>query len=75
VCKSTSSLGIVACRRQAGHDCLSLLAPTGTFTDWTFPKRRKKIKCDGKQPCTHCSVYSYGMLMSCHFTPLLTIVN
>ncbi|CRK36958.1 hypothetical protein BN1708_020163, partial [Verticillium longisporum] len=21
--------------------------------------RRKKIKCDGKQPCTHCSVYSY----------------
>jgi hypothetical protein len=25
------------------------------------PQRRKKIKCDGKQPCTHCSVYSYGM--------------
>lgn len=23
--------------------------------------RRKKIKCDGKQPCTHCAVYSYGM--------------
>ena len=22
--------------------------------------RRKKIKCDGKNPCTHCSVYSYG---------------
>lgn len=22
--------------------------------------RRKKIKCDGKQPCTHCQVYSYG---------------
>lgn len=22
--------------------------------------RRKKIKCDGKQPCGHCSVYSYG---------------
>ncbi|KAL2752551.1 hypothetical protein ACRALDRAFT_1044581 [Sodiomyces alcalophilus JCM 7366] len=21
--------------------------------------RRKKIKCDGKQPCTHCSAYSY----------------
>ncbi|SPO04546.1 related to transcriptional activator Mut3p [Cephalotrichum gorgonifer] len=21
--------------------------------------RRKKIKCDGKQPCTHCNVYSY----------------
>lgn len=26
--------------------------------------RRKKIKCDGKQPCTHCSVYSYGEDMS-----------
>lgn len=22
--------------------------------------RGKKIKCDGKQPCTHCTVYSYG---------------
>lgn len=22
--------------------------------------RKKKIKCDGKQPCTHCTVYSYG---------------
>lgn len=22
--------------------------------------RRKKIKCDGLQPCTHCAVYSYG---------------
>ena len=21
--------------------------------------RRKKIKCDGKQPCTHCTVYGY----------------
>lgn len=27
--------------------------------------RRKKIKCDGKQPCTHCTVYSYG---SCIFS-------
>jgi hypothetical protein len=26
--------------------------------------RRKKIKCDGKQPCTHCTVYSYGMFGS-----------
>lgn len=26
--------------------------------------RRKKIKCDGKQPCTHCTVYSYGMLLA-----------
>lgn len=25
--------------------------------------RRKKIKCDGKQPCTHCTVYSYGMFL------------
>ena len=24
--------------------------------------RRKKIKCDGKQSCTHCTVYSYGGL-------------
>lgn len=22
--------------------------------------RRKKIKCDGTQPCIHCTVYSYG---------------
>ena len=27
--------------------------------------RRKKIKCDGKQPCTHCTVYSYGW---CHLS-------
>lgn len=26
--------------------------------------RRKKIKCDGKQPCTHCTVYSYGMFVA-----------
>lgn len=26
--------------------------------------RRKKIKCDGNQPCTHCTVYSYGNLPS-----------
>jgi len=26
--------------------------------------RRKKIKCDGKQPCTHCTVYSYGKSIS-----------
>jgi len=26
--------------------------------------RRKKIKCDGKQPCTHCTVYSYGSCVS-----------
>lgn len=22
--------------------------------------RRKKIKCDGKRPCQHCTAYSYG---------------
>jgi hypothetical protein len=27
--------------------------------------RRKKIKCDGKQPCTHCTVYSYGKACHC----------
>ena len=29
--------------------------------------RRKKIKCDGKQPCTHCTVYSYGL---CEILPI-----
>src|ERR1700744_6562263 len=24
--------------------------------------RRKKVKCNGKQPCTHCKVYIYGLL-------------
>lgn len=33
--------------------------------------RRKKIKCDGKQPCTHCSVYSYGMRLE--LPPLATL--
>ncbi|PVH97558.1 hypothetical protein DM02DRAFT_616434 [Periconia macrospinosa] len=32
--------------------------------------RRKKIKCDGKQPCTHCTVYSYGMLFSISTSPM-----
>ena len=32
--------------------------------------RRKKIKCDGKQPCTHCTVYSYG---SCSCDVLLSL--
>lgn len=31
--------------------------------------RRKKIKCDGKQPCTHCSVYSYGAYNAYRDTP------
>lgn len=38
--------------------------------------RRKKIKCDGKQPCTHCTVYSYGELhyplLFCTLPPSLT---
>jgi Fungal Zn(2)-Cys(6) binuclear cluster domain len=34
--------------------------------------RRKKIKCDGKQPCTHCTVYSYGILISASVFPTLT---
>ena len=25
--------------------------------------RRKKIKCDGKAPCTHCVIYTYGELV------------
>ena len=45
--------------------------PTGSKPSPTVQKRRrvtracdvcrqKKIKCDGKSPCTHCTVYSYG---------------
>jgi hypothetical protein len=30
--------------------------------------RRKKIKCDGKHPCTHCTVYGYGMSTTSHLT-------
>ena len=50
--------------------------------------RRKKIKCDGKQPCTHCTVYSYGQshelqaLHPAHLSylgnrgaPLLTVIT
>lgn len=33
--------------------------------------RRKKIKCDGKQPCTHCTVYSYGKQVYIVFTSFL----
>lgn len=36
--------------------------------------RRKKIKCDGKQPCTHCSVYSYGNTI-CLLNPSLGVAN
>lgn len=31
--------------------------------------RRKKIKCDGKQPCTHCTVYSYGNITQWDLCP------
>ena len=31
--------------------------------------RRKKIKCDGKQPCTHCTVYSYGQWLYLPMAP------
>lgn len=34
--------------------------------------RRKKIKCDGKQPCTHCTVYSYGMTT---FSPIVSMIT
>ena len=35
--------------------------------------RRKKIKCDGKQPCTHCTVYSYGKLPILLFVPAFSL--
>jgi hypothetical protein len=31
--------------------------------------RRKKIKCDGQQPCTHCTVYSYGKIPNSESDP------
>lgn len=34
--------------------------------------RRKKIKCDGKQPCTHCTVYSYGKYCKSSFVFTIT---
>lgn len=61
---------------QHVHEPSSPAAEAGTPTSIPPPKplgqkrrrvtracdecRRKKIKCDGKQPCTHCTVYSYG---------------
>ena len=32
--------------------------------------RRKKIKCDGMQPCSHCTIYSYGQYMACVVEPV-----
>lgn len=37
--------------------------------------RRKKIKCDGKQPCTHCTVYSYGRLLCRNISGVGLITN
>lgn len=47
------------CRRyqKLGGDIV--MQPTCANTS-SFHLGRKKIKCDGKQPCTHCTVYSYG---------------
>lgn len=50
------------------------VAGAGTGPTMPIPKRRrvtracdecrkKKIKCDGRLPCTHCHVYSYGKSM------------
>jgi hypothetical protein len=45
--------------------------------------RRKKIKCDGRKPCFHCSVYGYGEIQqlyshfrfSCSLVYWLTLVS
>jgi hypothetical protein len=37
--------------------------------------RRKKIKCDGKQPCTHCTVYSYGKHVILKYIPRCPAVH
>ena len=44
------------CRKKVGANAL---VPSSTIvkTDSVAPQ---KIRCDGKQPCTHCTVYSYG---------------
>lgn len=52
-------------RRNRGEAAYAVLTP---FSDEC---RRKKIKCDGKQPCTHCTVYSYGE----HAQPLQTVAR
>jgi hypothetical protein len=53
-------------KSESDHDDAGLDAPSQPIqkrrrvTRACDECRRKKIKCDGKQPCTHCSVYSYG---------------
>lgn len=37
--------------------------------------RRKKIKCDGKQPCTHCTVYSYGKPIESSFVVVFASIG
>ncbi|KFA65461.1 hypothetical protein S40285_00491 [Stachybotrys chlorohalonatus IBT 40285] len=52
-------------KSESDHDDAGLDAPSQPIqkrrrvTRACDECRRKKIKCDGKQPCTHCSVYSY----------------
>lgn len=73
---------------QAGHGDEDMSASTQTqmpvqkrrrVTRACDECRRKKIKCDGKQPCTHCSVYSYGEdiinLVSRIFTLMVLILQ
>ncbi|KAL8778530.1 MAG: hypothetical protein Q9194_001944 [Teloschistes cf. exilis] len=46
-------------RKVLGPHTITQPAPLlNKQTHLTVPKR-KKIKCDGKHPCTHCTVYSY----------------
>ena len=49
------------CRRKVGNCALSTPAPN-LRREADHVIYLQKIKCDGKQPCTHCSVYSYGRL-------------
>jgi hypothetical protein len=47
-------------RRYASlFSCTSSALSRSLYLPLTIECRRKKIKCDGKQPCTHCTVYSY----------------
>ncbi|KAB8343272.1 hypothetical protein FH972_022860 [Carpinus fangiana] len=45
--------------RNRRHAALSAAQKRRRVTRACDECRRKKIKCDGKQPCTHCTVYSY----------------
>lgn len=56
---------------QKDHDAKPTMQKRRRVTRACDECRRKKIKCDGKQPCTHCTVYSYGQSSA---PPLLSIV-